>query len=90
MGSAKLQNCRRWRPRSTIMKYYICAVAIAASLGFMFAGCADKPAATSTTAASTAEPGKRVHTQEDLRKTGRSETGEALQQVDPSVQTSGR
>ena len=28
---------------------------------------------------------KRVHTQAELQKTGRSETGDALQEVDPAV-----
>jgi len=34
------------------------------------------------------DPATRVHTQEQLKKTGRSEVGPALEQVDPAVQTS--
>lgn len=33
---------------------------------------------------------KRVHTQEDLLKTGHTETGAALEKVDASVRVSGR
>ena len=33
---------------------------------------------------------KRVHTQEELKKTGETETGAALEKVDPAVQTSHR
>jgi len=36
------------------------------------------------------DPAKRGHTQEELRKTGRTETGPALEQVDPAVQSSSR
>jgi len=32
-------------------------------------------------------PQKRVHTQEELKKTGQSQTGAALEKVDPAVQT---
>ena len=40
--------------------------------------------------AQTDQTTKRVHTQEELRKTGHSETAAALEKVDPSVRTSGR
>jgi len=33
---------------------------------------------------------KRVHTQEELRKTGETQTGPALEKVDPAVQVSGQ
>ena len=33
---------------------------------------------------------KRVHTQDELRKTGETETGPALEKVDPAVQISRR
>lgn len=36
------------------------------------------------------DPARSVHTQEELKKTGRSEVGPALEQVDPAVQTSRR
>ena len=51
-------------------------------------GCASDTA--STTAPKTDLTEKRVHTQEELQKTGQSDTGAALEKVDPSVQTSGR
>ena len=35
------------------------------------------------------QPQKRVHTQEELKKTGQSQTGAALEKVDPAVQTTG-
>ena len=36
------------------------------------------------------DPQKRVHTQDELRKTGETETGPALEKVDPAVQVSHR
>lgn len=79
------------RPKTAAITYqkmmkieYFAFVAVAS---FMFSGCAknketivERPDPTT----------KRVHTQEELRKTGQSETGAALEKVDPSVQTSGR
>jgi hypothetical protein len=52
---------------------------------FGFAGCAADTATTQTQADQTT---KRVHTQEELRKTGETETGPALEKVDPSVNVS--
>ena len=55
----------------------------------MLSACATS---STTTTATTTEPDptkKRVHTQEDLKKTGQSETGAALEKVDPAVRTSG-
>jgi hypothetical protein len=34
------------------------------------------------------DPATRVHTQDELKKTGRSDVAPALEQVDPAVQTS--
>ena len=52
--------------------------------GFALFGCAkDKEVMVQVP-----DPAKRVHTQEELKKTGRSEAGPALEQVDPAVQTS--
>jgi outer membrane biogenesis lipoprotein LolB len=39
---------------------------------------------------STDQTQKRVHTQEELKKTGETETGAALEKVDPAVQVSHR
>ena len=33
---------------------------------------------------------KRVHTQDELKKTGETQTGPALEKTDPAVQASGR
>jgi hypothetical protein len=40
--------------------------------------------------AETDQTKKRVHTQEELMKTGESDTGAALEKVDASVRTTGR
>lgn len=55
----------------------------------MFGGCAEQSSSTSRTTAAANEPGTKTRSQEELKKTGRSETGEALKQTDPSVQTTG-
>ena len=72
-------------PVSRIMKLrYFFSIAVASVL---FSGCArDKEVMVQ----STDQTQKRVHTQEELKKTGQTETGPALEQVDPAVQTSRR
>jgi len=55
-----------------------------AAAGFAFAGCTTE---TTTTASNVDQTQKRVHTQEELRKTGQTETGPALEQVDPEIST---
>lgn len=63
---------------------YVLVVALGS---FVLSGCAkDKE----TMVQATDQTQKRVHTQEELRKTGQTETGAALEKVDPAVQTSGR
>lgn len=62
--------------------FTVCAAALAI---LALSGCATD---TTTTTTTTAE--KRVHTQEELKKTGESETGPALEKVDPSVRTGPR
>ena len=64
---------------------YLFLVAIAS---VALSGCASQK--ESVIQSSTDTTTKRVYTQEELRKTGQTETGPALEQVDPSVQTSGR
>lgn len=60
---------------------------VIALVSFVFSGCArDRETMVQTTN----QTQKRVHTQEELKKTGESETGAALQKVDPAVQTSGQ
>jgi outer membrane biogenesis lipoprotein LolB len=61
---------------------YFVAVALA---GFVLGGCASE----TTTTTQTDQTTKRVHTQEELRKTGETQTGPALEKVDPAVRSSG-
>jgi hypothetical protein len=68
---------------------YIAACSLAV-VALMFSGCATDTATTTTTTTETDLTKKRVHTQKDLKKTGESETGEALEKVDASVRSSGR
>jgi hypothetical protein len=53
----------------------------------VFSGCASET--TTTTQTQTDQTTKRVHTQEELRKSGLSETGPALEKTDPAVRMSG-
>lgn len=63
-------------------------VLVVALCSVVLSGCAkDKETMVQS---STDQTQKRVHTQEELRKTGETQTGPALEKVDPSVQTSGR
>lgn len=70
------------------MRYFaFCILAVA---GLVLSGCAtDTTTTTTTTAAEADQTKKRTHTREELRKTGESETGPALEKVDPSVRTTG-
>jgi len=52
-----------------------------------FAGCATETA--STTQTKTDQTTTRVHTQEELRKTGESQTGPALEKTDAAIRTEG-
>jgi predicted small lipoprotein YifL len=67
------------------MKAYLFAVVVVLSL-FSLAGCANQ---SSTAASSDADATRRTYSQDDLRKTGRTQTGEALQAADPSIGLSG-
>lgn len=51
-------------------------------------GCASQK--ESVVESSTDTTNKRVHTQEELKKTGETQVGPALEKVDPAVQISGR
>ncbi len=63
---------------------YLFAVAL---VSVVLSGCAkDREAMVQTTD----QTQKRVHTQDELRKTGQTETGAALEKVDPAVQISGQ
>jgi hypothetical protein len=61
----------------------LCTLALAS---VVLSGCANE--STTTLPPKTDQTEKRVHTQEELQKTGESETGPALEKVDPSVSTS--
>jgi outer membrane biogenesis lipoprotein LolB len=66
---------------------YLCAVfAVAATF---LAGCTSTTT-TTTTQAQTDQTKKRVHTQEEMRKSGESDPGRALEKTDPAVTISPR
>lgn len=64
---------------------YISLIAIAS---VALSGCATQK--ETMVESTTDQTQKRVHTQEELRKTGETQTGPALQKVDPAVQISGQ
>jgi len=64
---------------------YISLIAVSS---VAFSGCANQK--ETMTQSTTDQTQKRVHTQEELRKTGETETGRALEKVDPAVQISGQ
>lgn len=53
----------------------------------LLSGCTSTPTTTQT---QTDQTKKRVHTQEELKKSGQSETGPALEKTDPAVRISPR
>ena len=65
---------------------YFCIVACLS--GALLSSCASTT--TTTTQAETDQTKKRVHTQEELRKTGESDPGRALEKTDAAVQVQGR
>jgi outer membrane biogenesis lipoprotein LolB len=71
-----------------MMKTRYFALSFLAAAGLVLSGCTTTTDTTTATQSQT-DPTKRVHTQEELRKTGESETGPALEKVDPAVRTSG-
>jgi hypothetical protein len=64
---------------------YISLIAIAS---VALSGCANQK--ETMVQSTTDQTQKRVHTQEELRKTGETQTGPALEKVDPSIQVSGQ
>jgi|GEM_PF-1864642 len=54
------------------------------------AGCVTETTRSRDVSATTEHTKKRVYTQEELQKTGQSDTGAALAKVDPAVQTAER
>ena len=57
-------------------------------MGAFLGGCASTT--TTTTQAETDQTKKRVHTQEELRKSGETDPGRALEKTDPAVRIQGR
>ena len=65
---------------------YFCAVL---SLSYaLLSGCTSTT--TTSTQTETDATKKRVHTQEELRKSGESDPGRALEKTDPAVRIQGR
>lgn len=65
-----------------------CYFVVVLTLGTLaFSGCASET--TSTTQTQTDQTTTRVHTQEELRKTGESQTGPALEKTDAAIRTDG-
>jgi len=68
------------------MKTPAISLVLLAAASSLLSGCASpKESVTQSTVDQTL---KRVHTQEELKKTGEAQTGPALEKVDPAVQTS--
>jgi hypothetical protein len=68
----------------TIHHFPLGLVAVGA---LFFSGCATDT--TTTTTQTRTDPSKRVYTQEELRKSGETDPGSALEKTDPSVRMSG-
>jgi ABC-type glycerol-3-phosphate transport system substrate-binding protein len=64
-------------------RFFFAAVALTS---FACGGCATD---TATTTQTTDRTTTRVHTQEELRKTGESQTGPALEKTDPAIRVEG-
>ena len=62
---------------------YFCAVLSLS--GALLGGCANPT--TTTTQTQTDQTTKRVHTQEELRKTGETDPGRALEKSDAAIRT---
>ncbi len=63
------------------IRYLLLCVLAAGAL--VFSGCANGPTSSSQSQVDQTE--KRVHTQEELKKSGQSETGPALEKTDPAI-----
>jgi hypothetical protein len=69
-----------------LMKTYYFALGLLAVGALVFSGCATD---TTTTTETRTDPSKRVYTQDELRKSGETDPGAALEKTDPSVRMSG-
>jgi type IV pilus biogenesis protein CpaD/CtpE len=73
-------------PYKWVMKTPSICLMVLAVASSLLSGCASqKESVTETT---TDQTEKRVHTQEELRKTGETQTGPALEKADAAVRTS--
>jgi hypothetical protein len=70
-----------------LMKTHYFALVLLAVGGMFFSGCATDT--TTTTTQTQTDPSKRVYTQDELRKSGETDPGSALEKTDPSVRMSG-
>jgi hypothetical protein len=75
----------RGERESQLMKLHQLSLPLLALGGLVLSGCTT--ATTTRSQAQTDQTQKRVHTQDELRKTGQSETGPALEKVDPAIST---
>ncbi|HMG04887.1 MAG TPA: hypothetical protein VK581_05460 [Chthoniobacterales bacterium] len=66
------------------IRHVFCATVLAIA-NLMLLGCASETTTTTTTE----QTEKRTHTQEDLKKTGQSQTGPALEKTDAAITTTG-
>jgi uncharacterized protein YceK len=67
-------------------RYFCAVVSLIGALGL--SGCTSTT--TTTTQTETDQTKKRVHTQEELRKSGETDPGRALEKTDPAVRIQGR
>jgi hypothetical protein len=70
------------------MKTHSCFLAATAAIAILgFAGCTNNQ---ESTASANTNPSATSYSRDDLQKTGKRTSGEALQAADPSVTASGR
>jgi PBP1b-binding outer membrane lipoprotein LpoB len=72
-----------------LMKIHHFALGLVAVGALFFSGCATDKTETVTTQTQTDQTTKRVHTQEELKKSGETNPAAALEKTDPSVRMSG-
>jgi hypothetical protein len=65
------------------MKRYLFTAATVALSIFAFPGCANQQTADTTDA----NPSKKTYTRDDLDRSGQAQTGQALQRIDPDIQS---
>jgi hypothetical protein len=69
------------------MKIHCLALGLVSVGGLVFSGCVTDTTTTAQTR--TDQTHKRVYTQEELKASGQSETGAALEKIDPAVSRPG-